>query len=585
MLRLAKVTKIYQHAEVLKDATWEVGENERVGLVGVNGSGKTTQFKIILGQTEATSGDITRPEGHKIGYLSQEFDVNPENSIREELLCAFTEAHEIKVELARVEKILETASGEELERAVRKLDRLQREFEQIDGYGLERKVDKILPEIGFDTAEGDRPVSTLSGGWQMRIGFGKIMLREPQLLLLDEPTNHIDLETIEWLESYLRKQVIPMVIVSHDRRFLDQLSTKIVEIERGKTRTYKGNYSQYKEQKEEEKLSRQAAFDRQQTELARQQVFIDRFRASATRSTQAKSREKQLEKVEKIEAPDSELRGLKFVFPTGVRPGKEVALVENLMHSFDDNILFLDANLKIERGDKLAILGPNGAGKSTLLKLLAGFETPTDGEVRLGEHNIELAYFEQNQAEALGKDKTVIDTIADEVLDWTDTQIRTLLGQFLFTGDSVFKKVGTLSGGEKARLAIAKLLTSPANFLLLDEPTNHLDIPAKETIEEAIRKFEGAMVLVSHDRYFISQVANKIAVIENSTIRIYNGGYDYYLEKQVEENQRTLELKMEEERRQRQEAKRQKRMDKERARKSSRKQKSSDQSGVNPGSI
>ncbi len=585
MLRLAKVTKIYQHAEVLKDATWEVGENERVGLVGVNGSGKTTQFKIILGQTEATSGDITRPEGHKIGYLSQEFDVNPENSIREELLCAFTEAHEIKVELARVEKILETASGEELERAVRKLDRLQREFEQIDGYGLERKVDKILPEIGFDTAEGDRPVSTLSGGWQMRIGFGKIMLREPQLLLLDEPTNHIDLETIEWLESYLRKQVIPMVIVSHDRRFLDQLSTKIVEIERGKTRTYKGNYSQYKEQKEEEKLSRQAAFDRQQTELARQQVFIDRFRASATRSTQAKSREKQLEKVEKIEAPDSELRGLKFVFPTGVRPGKEVALVENLMHSFDDNILFLDANLKIERGDKLAILGSNGAGKSTLLKLLAGFETPTDGEVRLGEHNIELAYFEQNQAEALGKDKTVIDTIADEVLDWTDTQIRTLLGQFLFTGDSVFKKVGTLSGGEKARLAIAKLLTSPANFLLLDEPTNHLDIPAKETIEEAIRKFEGAMVLVSHDRYFISQVANKIAVIENSTIRIYNGGYDYYLEKQVEENQRTLELKMEEERRQRQEAKRQKRMDKERARKSSRKQKSSDQSGVNPGSI
>lgn len=567
MLRLTRVTKIYQHAEVLKDATWEVSPGERVGLVGVNGSGKTTQFKIILGEVEPSSGEVTKPAGHKIGYLSQEFDINPENSIREELLAAFSEAHKIRQELATVEKRIESCSGEDLDRAVRALDRLHREFEAIDGYGLERKVDKILPEIGFATEDGDRPVSSLSGGWQMRIGFGKIMLREPELLLLDEPTNHIDLETIEWLEAFLKEKTIPMVIVSHDRRFLDQLTTKIVEIERGKTRTFKGNYSLYREQKEEERIGQQAAFERQQNELARQQVFIDRFRASATRSTQAKSREKQLDKIEKLEAPESELRAVKFQFPESVRSGKEVLDIKSLTHSYDDNILFLDAGLEVSRGDKIAILGPNGVGKSTLLRLIAGMETPLDGKIKLGEHNIHMAYFEQNQAEALGKDKTVLDTIGDEVAHWTDTQIRSLLGQFLFSGDSVFKTVGTLSGGEKARLALAKLLTSKANFILLDEPTNHLDIPAKETIEKAIQAYEGAMLLVSHDRYFISKTANKIAVIEDATIRIYEGNYDYYLERERKEKAAAQKAVEDREYAIKQEAKRKKRMEKEKERK------------------
>ena len=567
MLRLTRVTKIYQHAEVLKDASWEVVPGERVGLVGVNGSGKTTQFKIILGEVEPSSGEVTKPASHKIGYLSQEFDINPENPIREELLAAFTEAHKIKQELAAVEKRIETCSGEDLDRAVRALDRLHREFEAIDGYGLERKVDKILPEIGFATEDGDRPVSALSGGWQMRIGFGKIMLREPELLLLDEPTNHIDLETIEWLEAFLKEKTIPMVIVSHDRRFLDQLTTKIVEIERGKTRTFKGNYSLYREQKEEERISQQAAFERQQNELARQQVFIDRFRASATRSTQAKSREKQLDKIEKLEAPESELKAVRFQFPEAVRSGKEVLAVEGLTHSYDDNILFLDANLEVSRGDKIAILGPNGVGKSTLLRLIAGMETPLEGKIQLGEHNIHMAYFEQNQAEALGKEKTVLDTIGDVVTNWTDTQIRSLLGQFLFSGDSVFKTVGTLSGGEKARLALAKLLTSKANFILLDEPTNHLDIPAKETIEKAIQAYEGAMLLVSHDRYFISKTANKIAVIEDATIRIYEGNYDYYLERERKEKAAAIKAVEDRDRAVKQEEKRKKRMEKEKERK------------------
>lgn len=573
MLRLSQVTKIYQHAEVLEDASWEVKPGEVVGLVGVNGSGKTTQFKIILGETEATSGNVLKPSSEKIGYLTQEFDIDPENTIKEELLRAFIEAHNIKLKLAKVEKELESAEGDALNTALIRLNRLQEEFEHIDGYGLERKVDKILPEIGFDTTDGDCKVKDLSGGWQMRIGFGKVMLREPELLLLDEPTNHVDLETIEWIEEYLTKLEIPMVIVSHDRKFLDKLCTKIVEVERGKTKTFLGNYSRYKEAKDEQRQMQLAAFERQQAELEKQQVFIDKFRASATRSTQAKSREKQLEKIDKIEEPESELKSLKFTFPTSKRSGKEVGKVDQLMHAYDENILFLDTNLEIERGDKIALLGPNGCGKSTLLRLIAGVEEPLDGQVKLGDHNITMAYFEQNQAEALGKEKSVLDTISDEVLDWTDTQIRTLLGQFLFSGDSVYKRVGTLSGGEKARLAIAKLLTSPANFLLLDEPTNHLDIPAKETLEEAIRAYEGALVVVSHDRYFISQVANKIAVVENNGIKIYKGSYDYYLakiEEEVEEIKAKEREAQEEEKRQ---LKRAKRIEKEKARKAAKKTK------------
>ena len=567
MLRLNQVTKIYQHAEVLKDATWEVKPGEKVGLVGVNGSGKTTQFKIILGETEPNSGEIQKPKSHKIGYLSQEFDIDPENTVREELLKAFTEAHGIKQELQAVQEILESSEGEELNRAIKKLDRLQTEFEQINGYELERKVDKILPDIGFDTRAGDTKVATLSGGWQMRIGFGKVMLREPELLLLDEPTNHIDLETIEWVEGYLKKQHIPMVIVSHDRAFLDQLCTKIVEVERGKTRTYHGNYSKFKETKETEKAMQRAAYERQQAEIEKQMVFVNKFRASATRSTQAKSREKQIEKIELIKEPESDLKGLKFSFPTSQRTGKEVARISDLTHAYDDNILFLDASLEIDRGDKIALIGPNGCGKSTLLKLIAGREKPGEGRVELGDYNVDLAYYEQNQAEALDRNLTALETISREVHKWTDTQIRSLLGQFLFSGDSVFKEVGTFSGGEKARLAIAKLLTTKANFLLLDEPTNHLDIPAKETLENAIKEFSGALVLVSHDRYFIKQVANKIALIEDARIKLYNGGYDYFLEKREEEKEARLFLEREKEEEEKRMRKREKKLEKEKSRK------------------
>ncbi|BCX10951.1 MAG: ABC transporter ATP-binding protein [Fischerella sp.] len=537
MLRLEHISKIYPTGEVLKDINWEVKVGDRVGLVGVNGAGKSTQLKIITGKIEPTSGEVIRPASLHISYLNQEFDVDPCRTIKEELWTVFKEANKVQLSLVEVQHQMETAPPEELDKLINKLDKLQRQFEALDGYGLEACIGKILPEIGFEPEDGDRLVSAFSGGWQMRISLAKILLQEPDLLLLDEPTNHLDLETIEWLENYLKGLNTPMVIVSHDREFLDRLCTQIVETERGVSTTYLGNYSAYLQQKAEKQTAQLSAYERQQKELEKQQAFVDKFRASATRSTQAKSREKQLEKIERIEAPTVGVKTLQFRFPPAPRSGREVVEIKNLTHIYDEKILFLGANLLIERGDRIAFVAPNGAGKSTLLRLIMGIEQPTEGVVKLGQHNVIPGYFEQNQAEALDLEKTVMETIHDEVPDWKNEDVRTLLGRFLFSGDTVLKKVAALSGGEKARLALAKMLLRPANLLILDEPTNHLDIPAKEMLEEALQDYDGTAIIVSHDRYFISQVANKIVEIRDGEFRVYLGDYHYYLEKIAEEKE------------------------------------------------
>ncbi|HIK41898.1 ribosomal protection-like ABC-F family protein [Thermoleptolyngbya sp. M55_K2018_002] len=538
MLRLEHISKIYPTGEVLKDINWEVKPGDRVGLVGVNGAGKSTQLKIIAGEMEPTTGEIIRPASLHIAYLTQEFEVDPSRTVRDEFWRAFAEVNQIHEGLIDVQHQMQTASPEELDDLIHQLDRLQRKFEAMDGYGLEAKIEKILPEMGFAAEDGDRPVSAFSGGWQMRMSLGKILLQSPDLLLLDEPTNHLDLETIEWLETYLKGLTTPMVIVSHDREFLDRLCTQIVETERGVSTTYLGNYTAYLQQKEEAQLAQLSAYERQQKELEKQQAFVDRFRASATRSTQAKSREKQLEKIERIDAPTGSVRPLQFRFPPAPRSGREVVMIQDLTHTYEDKILFLGANLLIERGDRIAFLGPNGCGKSTLLRLIMGMEQPTDGKVALGDHNVIPGYFEQNQAEALDLSKTVMDTIHDEVPDWSNEEVRTLLGRFLFSQDMVFKKVEALSGGEKARLALAKMLLRPVNLMILDEPTNHLDIPAKEMLEEAIQNYDGTLIVVSHDRYFISQVATKIVEVRDGELRLYRGDYHYYLEKVAEERER-----------------------------------------------
>ncbi len=375
MLRLEHVSKIYPTGEVLKDVNWEVKPGDRIGLVGVNGAGKSTQLKIIAGEMEPTTGEVIRPASLHIAYLTQEFEVDPTRTVKEEFWRAFEQANDVHNALSEVHRAMETADPVALDKLIHDMDRLQRQFEGLDGYGLESKIEKIMPELGFALDDGDRLVSAFSGGWQMRMSLGKILLQKPDILLLDEPTNHLDLETIEWLENYLKGLSTPMVIVSHDREFLDRLCTQIVETERGVSATYLGNYSSYLQQKEENKLAQLSAYERQQKEIDKQQAFVDRFRASATRSTQAKSREKQLDKIDRIEAPDGGVRTLHFRFPPAPRSGREVIEVRDLTHSYGDKILFLGANLLIERGDRIAFLGPNGAGKSTLLHSADGHGT------------------------------------------------------------------------------------------------------------------------------------------------------------------------------------------------------------------
>jgi ATP-binding cassette subfamily F protein 3 len=571
MLRLENISKIYPAGEVLKNVTWEVKPGDRIGLVGVNGAGKSTQLKIILGEVEPTTGNVIRPASLRIGYLNQEFEVETQRTVREEFWTVFHEANAVHHVLMELPHRMEQADPDELDDLIHELDRKQRQFEALDGYGLEARIEKILPEMGFEAADGDRRVDEFSGGWQMRMGLGKVLLKEPDVLLLDEPTNHLDLETIEWLEGYLKGINTPMVIVSHDREFLDRLCTQIVETERGVSTTYLGNYSAYLTQKAETRAAQLSTYERQQKEIAQQQAFVDRFRASATRSTQAKSREKQLDKMERIEAPIADVRTLKFEFPPAPRSGREVVQIEDLTHFYDDKILFLGANLEIERGDRIAFLGPNGCGKSTLLRLVMGREQPQEGTVALGQHNVLPQYFEQNQAEALDLNTTAFDTLQAIVPDWKAEQVRALLGQFLFSGEMAFKTVGALSGGEKARLALACMLVRPANLLILDEPTNHLDIPAKETLEAALRQYDGTVLLVSHDRFFISQVANKIVEVRDGELRLYRGDYHYYLEKLEEEKTATQRAAQEAERAAKAAARRQKGKEKQKAKAEARK--------------
>ncbi|WP_353258871.1 ABC-F family ATP-binding cassette domain-containing protein [Prochlorothrix hollandica] len=571
MLRLEQISKIYPTGEVLRNVSWEVKPGDCLGLVGSNGAGKSTQLRIIMGEVEPTGGEIIRPSNFHIAYLTQEFEVDPQRTVRDEFWQVFGEATAVHNDYQRVQVALETAAPAELDSLIHDLDRLQRRFEALDGYGLDARIEKILPEMGFETGDGDRYVSEFSGGWQMRMSLGKILLQQPDLLLLDEPTNHLDLESIEWLEQYLKKLNTAKVIVSHDRTFLDRLCTQIIETERGVSTTYLGNYSVYVQQKAEQREALLAAYGNQQKEIERQQAFVDRFRASATRSTQAKSREKQLDKIERIEVPLESGSGPAFHFPDAPRSGRDVVKVENLTHAYGDNILLLESNLLVERGDRVALLGANGSGKSTLLRLMMGLEQPVEGSVTLGEHQVIASYFEQNQAEALDLDKTVMATLHDEAPQMTNTEVRSLLGRFGFSGDTVFKAVGYLSGGEKARVALAKMLLRPANLLLLDEPTNHLDIPAKEMLEQALKAYDGTVVIVSHDRYFMGQVANKIVELIDGELRVYLGNYEYYLEKVQEEKDKKRLTALEAEKAAKAAAKREKQKEKLTGRKQKRK--------------
>ena len=535
MIRFEGVSKIYSTDVVLKNINWEIKKGEKVGLVGSNGAGKSTQFKILIGEEEQTSGTIIKEGNPKIAHLKQEFDCNLNFSVRQELESSFKDIQIVAIKLLEIENKMKSLdikkNSDELEIFVNQLAKYQAKFEALGGYKMQSDVEKILPKLGFSIEDADKLVGNFSGGWQMKVALGKIILQKPDLLLLDEPTNHLDLETIFWLEEYLSSLKIAVVIISHDRYFLDKLCKKIIFVDRGTSETYNGNYSFFVEQKSLNEESQNKAYQLQQKEIELQKRYIDRFRASATRSSQAKSREKQLKKISKIEAPIAKSKSPVFNFPECPRSGKLVLNIKNLSHSFEDKILFLDINLKISSGEKIAILGPNGCGKSTLLKIIMKKISPEIGEINLGKHNIITSYYEQNQAEALSLDERVIDLICNKSPEWSQKKVRTFLGGFGFQNETVFKYIKQLSGGEKARLALALMIINPSNFLLLDEPTNHLDLQSKENLELAIKNYKGSLLIISHDRYFISKVANRIIEIKDSKLFSYDGNYEYFLEK------------------------------------------------------
>ena len=535
MIRFEGVSKIYSTDVVLKNISWEIKKGEKVGLVGSNGAGKSTQFKILIGEEEQTSGTIIKEGNPKIAHLKQEFDCNLNFSVRQELESSFKDIQIVAIKLLEIENKMKSLdikkNSDELEIFVNQLAKYQAKFEALGGYKMQSDVEKILPKLGFSTEDADKLVGNFSGGWQMKVALGKIILQKPDLLLLDEPTNHLDLETIFWLEEYLSSLKIAIIIISHDRYFLDKLCKKIIFVDRGTSETYNGNYSFFVEQKSLNEESQNKAYQLQQKEIELQKRYIDRFRASATRSSQAKSREKQLKKISKIEAPIAKSKSPVFNFPECPRSGKLVLNIKNLSHSFEDKILFLDINLKISSGEKIAILGPNGCGKSTLLKIIMKKISPEIGEINLGKHNIITSYYEQNQAEALSLEERVIDLICNKSPEWSQKKVRTFLGGFGFQNETVFKYIKQLSGGEKARLALALMIINPSNFLLLDEPTNHLDLQSKENLELAIKNYKGSLLIISHDRYFISKVANRIIEIKDSKLFSYDGNYEYFLEK------------------------------------------------------
>lgn len=544
-VRLEDVTMTFRNTTILNGVTWGVKTGERVGLIGENGCGKTTQLRMIAGLVQPTSGEVVKSSSRtKASFLRQEFvdELDPRRTLREEFASAFVEEMKLLGEYETCEREIADAGDdlEKLEVLLNRLEDLRQKCDDKDAWNLEPRIDKVMPGLGFTEDDNDKLVAAFSGGWKVRIGLGKVLLQDPDLLLLDEPSNHLDNESVEWLEKYLQASNLPMVVVSHDREFLDRVCTKIVEIEKGEAFEYPGNYSTYVKLRKEQRKAWEAAYERQQKFIKEQENYIKRNRRSPARSSQVKSREKMLKRMEKtgqlVRQPPRQGKPLVFRFPPAPRSGRDCVIVDEVTHGYEGRHLFKDASIAIERGDRIALIGPNGAGKSTLLRMITGREQPQEGEVQCQDlTNIALAYYEQNQADALDLDVTVLDTLRKAApVDMRYEEIRALLGKFLFKGDEVEKKVAALSGGEKARLALAKIMLEPANVLVLDEPGNHLSISAKEMLEEALQHFDGTLLLVSHDRYLISQVATQILAIEDHELVLYDGDYKSYMEKNSE---------------------------------------------------
>ena len=529
MIQLSSAGKRYGHKLLFEGTDLLITPRDRVGLVGANGTGKSTFLKILAGLETLDYGSVSVAKGISAGYLPQDGLTLSGKTVFDECLSVFSRLRDMEQELehltARMSEIDHTSA--EYEQVADRYHQIQHEFQVHDGYAIEAQVGTVLSGLGFRTEDWHRQTDEFSGGWQMRIALAKLLLQKPNLLLLDEPTNHLDLESRNWLEQYLSEYPYAFVLISHDRYFLDVTVNRIVEIWNKKTWTYSGNYEKFLAQKTQRQEQLEAAYRNQRERIEQLEVFINRFRYQATKAKQVQSRIKELERMERVELPEEE-RTIHFSFPQPKPSGRVVAEFAEVAKSYAEKEVFRDVNFMIERGDRIALVGVNGAGKSTLIKLLTGTEPLSGGEYRLG-HNVQSDYFAQDQYKELDQEARILDDLGRAAPSSRETDLRNLLGCFLFSGDDVFKRIGVLSGGERNRYALLRMLLRPANFLLLDEPTNHLDLRAKDVLLEALSKYTGTVVFVSHDRYFIDKLATRVFEIGGGRVEPYPGNYEDFL--------------------------------------------------------
>ena len=534
ILSCQNINKAFVGNEVLVNASFHIEEKEKAAIVGINGAGKSTLLRIIMGELPCDSGTVTISRTKTVGYLAQHQSVLEEHTIYQELLSVKQDILDMEDALRALERSMKTASGEELETMMTRYSALSHEFEQKNGYAVKSEITGVLKGLGFEEEDFNRPTRELSGGQKTRVALGKLLLSRPDILILDEPTNHLDMASISWLETYLVNYSGAVLIVAHDRYFLDRVVTKIIEIENGHTTMFSGNYSAYAQKKALIRDAQMKAYLNQQREIRHQEAVIEKLRSFNREKSirRAESREKMLNKIEVMDKPAEVHSQMQLTLEPECQSGNDVLSVRGLAKKYPNLPLFTDLTFDIRRGEKVAIIGNNGTGKTTILKIINGLVAQDAGEIRLGS-NVKIAYYDQEH-HVLHMEKTLFEEISDTYPNLDNTRIRNVLAAFLFTGDDVFKKISDLSGGERGRVSLAKLMLSEANFLILDEPTNHLDIVSKEILESALNSYTGTVLYVSHDRYFINRTATRILELTGQTLINYIGNYDYYLEKKDE---------------------------------------------------
>ena len=551
MLSCNNVSKSFGVETILEDISFSVNEGDKIGIVGVNGTGKTTLFKVITGIFPHDKGDIFTSKNCRLGYLEQNTNFYSEKTIYDEVVSVFSDLIEAEEELRSLEHQIaslsakESSSGDQLKKAMDTYGKKYEEFEKKNGYAYKSEVRGTLKGLGFSDEEMNKPVNVLSGGEKTRVLLAKLLLSKPSLLLLDEPTNHLDADAIEWLEAFLRSYEETIMIISHDRYFLDQSVNRIFEMENKRLTSYNGNYTEYQKQAKINREIRLRQYENQQRDIKKQEESIERLKAYGREKhlKRARSKEKMLDKVDRLDKPQELRKKARFNFVLRHHSGNDVLKAQGLGKSFGDRKLFEGVDFDLYRGEKVALIGPNGVGKSTLFKIIMGDESQDQGEYKLGQ-GVDIAYFHQEQ-KSLNLENSIIDEVWDDNPHMTQTEVRNLLGAFLFEGEDVFKSIRSLSGGERARVAILKLILSKSNLLLLDEPTNHLDIDSKEVLEDALKEYEGTLITISHDRYFLNTVVDRILVLKPDGIEEYLGNYEYYQNKKKEESEKSYLAEME----------------------------------------